>query len=150
VAFSYGNASNRRLATCDPRIARVMRKGLQLSPFDITIVWGYRTDDQQLQAFLSGASQRRTGSKHQYRDPDGNPYSQAVDFAPWCRLPGGSMGIPWKDTHAFAVIGGILLAAAAIERVPCVYGGDWDMDGTTTDQMLMDWGHIELAQAPTW
>jgi hypothetical protein len=56
------------------------------------------------------------------------------------------MGIPWKDTHAFAVIGGILIAVADAMDVKVRYGGDWDMDGQTTDQTLMDWGHIELVR----
>ena len=53
------------------------------------------------------------------------------------------MGIPWNDTHAFAVLGGMMIAAGESLDVPIVYGGDWDMDGTTTDQRLMDWGHIQ-------
>lgn len=142
--FTYGNASERKLQTADPDIVRVMRKGLQLSPYDITIIWAHRTDDEQLQAWLAGNSKKKTGSKHQAKLPDGKPFSQAIDFAPWCKLPDGSMGIPWDDTHAFAVIGGILIAAAKVESVGVRYGGDWDMDGLTTDQKLMDWGHIEL------
>jgi hypothetical protein len=55
------------------------------------------------------------------------------------------MGIPWQDTHAFAVLGGLMIAAGEILEVPLVYGGDWDMDGLTTDQSLMDWGHCQKA-----
>lgn len=144
--FTYGPASEQKFTSADPDIVRVMRKGLQLSPYDITIIWAGRTDAQQLKAFNDGNSKKRTGSKHQAKLPNGRMFSQAIDFGPWCRLPDGSMGIPWDDTHAFAVVGGILIAAASIERVPVVYGGDWDMDGITTDQTLMDWGHLQLVR----
>ena len=149
-AHRYGKSSERKLEGCDPRIVVVARRGLFLSPYDLTIVWGPRDDEQQMQAFLSGNSKKKTGSKHQFVKPDGTPFSQAIDFAPWCQLPDGSFGIPWKDTHAFAVLGGIMLAAAEDVGEPCIYGGDWDMDGTTTDQLLMDWGHLQLATEPVF
>ena len=135
---SYGTGSESKLATSDPRIVRVARRGLILSPYDITIVWGGRTDAEQMQAFLSGNSKKKTGSKHQYKKPDGTMFSQAIDFAPWLLLPNGEWGIPWEDSHAFAVVGGIMIAAAAVEDEAVTYGGDWDMDGNTTDQSLMD------------
>lgn len=148
--FTFGNGSERKLAGVDPELVEVPRLVLSWGIFDFTIVSGYRTDQQQMDAFLSGASQKPDGSFHQVTK-DGQPWAQAIDFAPWCKLPDGRMGIPWKDTHAFAVLGGMMIAAGEILDVPVVYGGDWDMDGTTTDQTLMDWGHFQKQHpdAPT-
>ena len=42
------------------------------------------------------------------------------------------------------MIGGMFLVAGQILKIPVRYGGDWDRDGGTKDQSLMDWGHIEL------
>lgn len=139
---NFGTASERKLATVDPELVEVPRLVISWGVYDFTIVWGFRTNAEQLQAFLSGNSKKKSGSLHQVTK-DGNPWSQAIDFAPWCRLPDGSMGIPWKDTHAFAVLGGMMIAAGEQLDIPIVYGGDWDMDGLTTDQTLMDWGHFQ-------
>ena len=103
--------------------------------YDFSIVWGFRNEDAQTQAFRSGNSSKRWPDSLHNRSP-----SPAFDFAPFIK----GVGIPWKDTHAFAVIGGLLLAAGAGLGVQLIYGGDWDMDGQTTDQRLMDWGHIQL------
>lgn len=139
---AFGTASERKLATVDTELVEVPRLVMSWGVYDFTIVWGFRTNAEQMQAFLSGNSGKKTGSYHQVTK-DGQPWSQAIDFAPWCLLPDGSMGIPWNDTHAFAVLGGMMVAAGEILEVPVVYGGDWDMDGLTTDQKLMDWGHFQ-------
>jgi len=142
AVFTFGERSLAKLSTADTELAEIPKYVLAQGVFDLTIVWGWRSDQQQMDAFLAGNSKKKTGSFHQVTK-DGQPWAQAIDFAPWCKLPDGSMGIPWKDTHAFAVLGGMMIAAGEYLGVPIVYGGDWDMDGTTTDQTLMDWGHIQ-------
>lgn len=135
--FSFGTSSEKKLATVDPDLVKVARLVLSWGVYDFTIVWGWRSDQQQMDAFLSGNSKKKTGSYHQVTK-DGKPFAQAIDFAPWV-----NGGIPWKDTHAFAVLGGMMIAAGEQLGIPVVYGGDWDMDGLTTDQSLMDWGHFQ-------
>ena len=140
--WGYGTRSSGKLRTCHPELMNLFQWYRRQQFFEITIIWGFRNEEVQTDAFLSGNSTKEwPNSKHNIVDHEGNPLSDAVDFAPW--IPG--VGIPWKDTHAFAVIGGILLAGADLLGYNMIYGGDWDMDGQTTDQTLMDWGHIERA-----
>ena len=134
---SFGTSSERKLTTVDPELVEVPRLVMSWEVYDFTIVWGWRSDQQQMDAFLSGNSRKKTGSYHQVTK-DGKPFAQAIDFAPWV-----NGGIPWKDTHAFAVLGGMMIAAGEQLGIAIVYGGDWDMDGLTTDQSLMDWGHFQ-------
>jgi hypothetical protein len=142
--FIFGTASLAKLTTVHPELKQVFELALSWQIYDMTIIYGWRGQADQEHAFLTNQSTKHwPDSNHNVVGPDGTPLSDAVDFAPWCRLPNGSMGIPWKDTHAFAVIGGILLAASHQLGYKTRYGGDWDMDGLTTDQKLMDWGHIE-------
>ena len=144
--YSYGAASLAKLDTVRSDLVEVAQYVISLQVFDLTIVWGWRGEEVQNQAFLSGASTKQwPDSEHNIIGLDGKPLSNAIDFAPWCLLPNGTWGIPWKDTHAFAVLGGMFIAAGAVLDTPVIYGGDWDMDGTTTDQILMDWGHVEVA-----
>lgn len=137
--FEYGSTSKARLATCHNDIRRVAERALELSPVDITIVWGWRAEEAQNKMVADGASKTPwPNSKHNNKH-NGQPLSLAVDFAPWVKG-----AIPWNDTHLFAVIAGCFLAAAKELGIKIRWGGDWDMDGTTTDQTFMDWGHVEL------
>ena len=115
-----------------------MKRGLRLSPVDITIIWGWRDEAQQNMMVRSGASKTPwPQSKHNFMI-EGVPTSLAVDYAPWI-----NGGIPWDDTHAFAIVYGCLYVAAEELGIRVRYGGDWNMNGLTTDQTFMDWGHIE-------
>lgn len=145
--YRFGRHSLENLSTAHEDLQQSCNLAMSWQIFDFGISWGYRGEQRQNEAFLSGASRRRYPfSQHNATDDHGAPCSNAIDFYPWCQLPDGSMGIPWKDTHAFAVIGGLILAAGAVLGTPLRWGGDWDMDGTTTDQLLKDWGHIERAR----
>lgn len=133
--FKFGNNSRKHLDTLEPRLRKVAVQVMEWQIYDFSIVWGHRGEEAQNQAYLEGNSSK------QWPDSKHNQYpSTALDFAPYI----AGIGIPWKDTHAFAVIGGLFIAAGAMHNIPIVYGGDWDMDGETTDQRLKDWGHVEL------
>ncbi len=137
----FGTKSKKKLATVHLNLAVVAERALELSPYDFTIVHGWRNAEIQNALFESGASHTPwPESKHNALDePGGTPESLALDFAPW--IDGK---IPWNDTHIFAVIAGCFFAAAWEHSVVLRYGGDWDGDGSTKDQTLMDWGHMEL------
>jgi len=138
--YVYGSKSSGKLLTCHTDIRDVATLGLSRSPYDITIVHGWRGEDIQNALFESGASHKQyPHSKHNHTDADGMPLSLAIDFAPWVNSK-----IPWEDTHVFTIVAGVLIAAANELGIPVRYGGDWDGDGSTKDQTLMDWGHIEL------
>ena len=112
---------------------------IQLTPVDFTIVHGWRGEEEQNELVRIGVSKTPwPTSKHNHMQ-DTAPCSLAIDFAPWVN---GT--IPWEDTHMFAVIAGVWFAAAEQHSAVLRWGGDWDMDGMTTDQTFMDWGHMEL------
>ena len=136
----YGNRSRQKLSTVHPEHQEVFDLYRERQFYEITIVHGWRGEEVQNDAFHAGNSSKMwPDSKHNIVTTDGTPMSDAIDFAPW--IPG--IGIAWKDTHSFSIIGGILLALSKELGYNFRYGGDWDMDGQTTDQRLMDWGHIE-------
>jgi len=140
MTYSFGQGARSKLQPCHPDLVSIAELALDMSPYDFTIVHGWRGEDVQNALFDSGASTKRWPmSKHNHCDGDGVPMSLAIDFAPWV---GGT--IPWKETHIFAVIAGLLMAAASSTGVKVRWGGDWDSDGLTSDQKLMDWGHLEL------
>jgi len=141
----YGEGSTQKLATCHPLLSKIAVRALELCPYDITIVHGWRGKDVQDALFESNASKKRwPDSMHNKLGSNGQPQSVAIDFAPYV---GGS--IPWNDTHIFAVVAGSFFAAGLdldirVRGSALRWGGDWDSDGSTTDQTFLDWGHMEL------
>ena len=135
----YGRTSRDRLVTCHPRIISVMEQSIKLCPFDITIVCGARGKAAQDEYFRNGFSKVEWPNSKHNNEEEGIPMSLAVDAGPWI-----DAGIPWNDQRAFSVMAGCVLATANSMDIAMRWGGDWDRDGSTTDQTFMDLGHFEL------
>lgn len=136
--YSYGRKSISKLDTVYPLLRNVAVRALEMSPYDITIIHGWRGEDIQNALYDSGASQKQWPYSKHNNTLNSEPLSLAIDFGPWV-----NGRVPWDDTHIFAIIAGCFFAAAKELEVTIRYGGDWDTDGSTKDQTLMDWGHIE-------
>lgn len=137
--FVYGNKSASRIATCFVQLQDVAMRAIKMTPIDYTIIRGWSGEEIQNALFESGASEKRWPDSQHNHEQGGAPCSLAIDFAPWI-----NGAIPWKDTHAFAVVAGVWFVAAKECGVTLRWGGDWNMNGLTTDQKLMDWGHVEM------
>ena len=132
----FGKRSLERLDTVDPRLAHVIRETLPVVPFDLTVLCGHRTKEQQDEAVRKGMSNATyPASKHNSLP------STAVDVAP---LVNGE--IPWDDLRYFAWMHGAILAVAGKLGVKVRSGLNWDGDAEIiTDQNLVDGPHVELA-----
>jgi peptidoglycan L-alanyl-D-glutamate endopeptidase CwlK len=144
MSYKYGTRSQNKLSTCHNALQIVAVEALAISPYDITIIHGWRGELVQDALYDSGASRLRfPNSKHNHSmDPmmeGAELCSDALDFAPWV-----NGGINWNDTHIFACVAGVFMSVAIDLGYRIRWGGDWDSDGQTRDQTLMDWGHIEL------
>ena len=142
--FAYGTGSVEKLETCHPELQRIADEALRLSPYDITIIHGWRNMEEQNALEADGKSTKRfPDSRHNKTDApnviDPHKMSDALDFAPWVNNT-----IYWNDTHIFAVIAGCFYAAAENLGLTLRWGGDWDSDGQSSDQTLLDWGHVEI------
>ena len=143
MSYKYGTRSLNKLSTCHPKLQLIATEALKRSPYDITIIHGWRGELVQNALFDSGASRKQfPNSRHNKSNDPSNEdkdISDALDFAPWVK---GT--IPWNDTHIFALIAGVFISTAIDMGYKLRYGGDWDSDGSTRDQTLMDWGHLEI------
>ena len=136
----FGKRSSDKLSTCHPLLVSVANRALEVSPYDFSIIHGWRGEDVQNALYDSGASTKRwPDSMHNHTTEDDRPLSLALDFAPWVEGK-----IPWNETHIFAVIAGCMFAAAKEIGAQLRWGGDWDADGNTREHKLQDWGHVEL------
>jgi peptidoglycan L-alanyl-D-glutamate endopeptidase CwlK len=119
--FSFSHRSERNLRGVHPDLVRVVRRALQLSPVDFTVVEGLRTKKRQAELLKAGAS-RTMNSRHLT--------GHAVDLAPFI---GGRIRWDWPPFHLLAKA---MKTAAAELGVAIVWGGDW--------RTFKDGPHFEL------
>ena len=138
MTWVYGKGSRQKLATCCPELQDIANDALIVSPYDISIIHGWRGEAEQNALYDSNASEKMWPYSMHNNMTGVRPYSLAIDFAPWVN------GINWEDTHIFAVIAGCFFVAAIDRGYTIRWGGDFNGNGSTKDQRLKDWGHIEI------
>jgi len=110
MSIVLGPRSIARLQDVHPDLVRVVRRAAVMSSLDFTVLEGIRTLPRQKQLMAQGAT-RTLNSRHLT--------GHAVDLAP---MIGGTVSWDWPLYHRLAKI---VKAAAAHEKVPIVWGGDW-------------------------
>ena len=134
----FGTVSGERLVTCHPDLIVLCEE--VVTHFDISILCGWRSDNEQGNLFIEGRSKLRAGaSRHNAKTPEGRPESRAVDSIPYPFTPED-----WQDTRRFFVMWGHFHRVSCELGIPIRWGGDWDRDGSFRDQTFNDLPHIEL------
>jgi peptidoglycan L-alanyl-D-glutamate endopeptidase CwlK len=128
--------------TCQRPLRIVFNEVLQIQ--NITIIFGARTIDEQLEMIRRGTTRLRSPyrSRHVVA-PDIRHKSAAIDVAPWWP---DKPHVHWDDHGAFSVLAGVAKAVASRHGVGIRWGGDWDRDGRTVDNRFNDLGHFELIE----
>jgi peptidoglycan L-alanyl-D-glutamate endopeptidase CwlK len=130
VTFQFSARSLQRLEGVHPDLVRVVKAALVLSKVDFVVVEGLRSLERQKELFAAGKS-RTMNSRHLT--------GHAVDLAPLVDLDGdGKSNLSWERQH-FYPISDAMHGAAAILKVPLVWGGDW--------QTFVDQPHWELPRS---
>lgn len=131
----FSNISKQRLATCHPKLQRVLNEAIK--HFDFMVIEGHRGKAAQDAAYAKGASKVRWP----YGNHNSKP-SRAADLAPW--------PIDWSDNvkniARFAFMMGVIYKISKDMGIKLRFGLDWDGDLDMRDQTFMDWGHVELAK----
>jgi peptidoglycan LD-endopeptidase CwlK len=130
MKFVLGKRSLSRLQGVDEDIVRVIKRAIELTPIDFTVLEGLRTKSRQAQLLKRGAT-RTMNSRH--------ITGHAVDIAP---LVGGK--IPWNDWDKFATVANSVFEAADELGVLIQWGGDWDGDGDSKDETFLDGPHYQV------
>ena len=110
MSIVLGARSLSRLEGVHPDLVRVVKKAAALSDLDFTVLEGIRSVERQKQLVSQGAS-KTMNSRH--------ITGHAVDLAP---MIAGEVRWDWPLYHKLAKI---VKAAAADEKVPLQWGGDW-------------------------
>ena len=110
MSIILGQRSLSRLEGVHPDLVRVVKKAAALSDLDFTVLEGIRSVERQKQLVSQGAS-KTMNSRHLT--------GHAVDLAP---MIAGEVRWDWPLYHKLAKI---VKSAAADEKVPLQWGGDW-------------------------
>lgn len=130
MAYTFSKASLAKLDQLHPSLRRVYLRAMSYQVMDFSILETLRTPADAAENAAKGTGIKN--SKH-LRQADG--YAHACDALPW--------PIDWKDIKRFALLAGLLLAAAAEEKVKVRWGGNWDGDNDFKDNSLEDLPHLE-------
>ena len=126
----FGLSSKKQLMTCHPKLQRIMNEVIK--SFDISVIEGYRSNEEQEKAFRAGRSKLRAGQSKHNMQP-----SRAVDVVPY--------PVNWKQLSRFYFMGGYVQAVADELGIKIRWGGDWNSNGIFSDQKFHDLPHFELA-----
>ena len=119
--FKLGSKSLEMLKDVHPDLIKVVKRAIELSEVDFTVIEGRRTLERQKMLVASGAS-KTLDSRHLT--------GHAVDLAAWV-----DNRIDWS-WPLYAKIAKAMKAAAAELKIPIVWGGDW--------KTFRDGPHFEL------
>jgi peptidoglycan L-alanyl-D-glutamate endopeptidase CwlK len=111
--YQLGNKSLEKLKLVHPDLARVVKRAINLTEQDFTVVEGLRTLERQKELVATGKSQTMKS-----RHLDGH----AVDLAPWVN---GT--IDWNTTSHFDAVAEAMRKAAIAEKVEVLWGASWDL-----------------------
>lgn len=106
--FILGDRSTKNLAGVNADLVKVVKRALELSPVDFTVIEGLRTKERQAELMKQGFT-RTLNSRH--------IIGEAVDIVP---LP-----VDWKNTKPFGLVAEAMKKAADELGVKITWGGDW-------------------------
>ena len=130
--YRFSRKSLLKLETLHPDLRKLCEEAIKL--VDFTVLEGYRSAARQQDVYDQGASKARPGYSLHNRWP-----SEAVDLAPY--------PIDWQNRERFNHLAGVLVGLAHAHGIALRWGGDWSMDGETTDNTFDDLPHFELVGA---
>lgn len=110
MTFVLGSRSIQRLEGVHPDLVKVVKRAIQLSSVDFTVLEGLRTKERQKVLFAQGAT-KTMNSRHLT--------GHAVDLGAWVD---GQVDWSWP---LYKKISDAMKAAAAELKVPLTWGGDW-------------------------
>lgn len=127
MSFYFGTASKKELKQLHPLLVEIANDAIKV--IDFRILDSSRGYDEQMLAYKKGTSKAKFGESAHNWTP-----AIAMDLLP--------APYDWDDMPSFLNMGKVVMAIAKKRNIPLRWGGDWNMDGKTTDGW--DFPHFEL------
>ena len=141
MSYKFSDTSKEKLLTCHIDLQLICNHVINI--IDVVVIEGKRDLKKQQEYFRDGHSKLDgviKKSKHQVSEE--NPFSMAVDIAPY--------PLDWGDLPRFYFLAGIFKGVAfelqqqGLIKHSVRWGGDWDGDNSFNDQRFNDLPHFEL------
>lgn len=108
MSYKLGTRSLQNLSGVHPDMQAVVKKAIEITEVDFTVIEGIRHIDRQRQLLKEGKS-TTLNSRH--------ITGHAVDMVPW--------PVDWEDLDRFETMAEAMKDAAEELEIPIVWGGDW-------------------------
>ena len=108
MSYKLGTRSLQSLSGVHPDMVAVVKKAIEITGVDFTVIEGIRNINRQRELFKAGKS-TTMNSRH--------ITGHAVDMVPW--------PVDWNDLGRFEVMSKAMKTAAEELEIPIVWGGDW-------------------------
>lgn len=142
MSYVLGPTSLSRLQGVHPALVSVVKRAIEITTHDFTVVEGLRSAERQGELYAQGRTEPGAivtwvkVSNHEAK-PDG--FGHAVDLAPW-----GDNQIQWNDKAGLKAVYDAMMAAAESHGVTLRSGWDWNGNGVLGEHGETDAVHYEI------
>ena len=134
MGFTLGKTSLARLKGVDETLVNIVKRAIEISEVDFTVLEGLRTIERQRELFAQGRT--APGKIVTWTMKSRHLEGKAVDLVPF--------PLDWNDLEKFDKIKDAMFKAAAEQKVNLRWGADWDGDGIYREKGEYDSPHFEL------
>ncbi len=134
MAFVLGKTSLARLKGVDETLVNVVKRAIEISAVDFTVMEGVRTLERQRELYAQGRT--APGKIVTWTMKSRHIEGKAVDLVPY--------PLDWNDLDKFDKIKDAMFQAARELDVNLRWGADWDGDGNYREKGEYDSPHFEL------
>ncbi len=134
MAFVLGKTSLARLKGVDETLVNVVKRAIEISAVDFTVMEGVRTLERQRELYAQGRT--APGKIVTWTMNSRHIEGKAVDLVPY--------PLDWNDLEKFNKIKDAMFQAARELDVNLRWGADWDGDGKYREKGEYDSPHFEI------
>jgi peptidoglycan L-alanyl-D-glutamate endopeptidase CwlK len=128
---SFGAKSKGKLGECHDDLQLLFNRVIET--YDCSVIQGYRSKEDQDDAYHSGKSKLQFPKSKHNRQP-----ALAADVVPY--------PVDWEDYKQFYHFAGFVQGIAQEMGINIRWGGDWNSNRLFEDQNFHDLPHFELMQ----
>lgn len=134
MGFKLGKTSLARLQGVDETLVNVVKRAIEISEVDFTVMEGVRTLERQRELYAQGRT--APGKIVTWTMKSRHIEGKAVDLVPY--------PLDWNDLEKFNKIKDAMFQAARELDVNLRWGADWDGDGNYREKGEYDSPHFEI------
>ena len=134
MGFKLGKTSLARLQGVDETLVKVVKRAIEISEVDFTVLEGVRTLERQRELYAQGRT--APGKIVTWTMKSKHIEGKAVDLVPY--------PLDWNDIEKFNKIKDAMFQAARELDVNLRWGADWDGDGNYREKGEYDSPHFEI------